>query len=318
VSGVFISYRRADSSRWANRLCDHLSMRFGKDLVFQDIEDIKPGEDFLQDIRRAIESAEVVLVIIGPDWIKGKLGQRLHQPRDVVRQEVMLSLKKVETVIPILVGGASMPPADRLPQSIKKLATRNAAVLRDNRWRADVAYLIERIRELIVPTRDKYSMPQVCQEMYQAQLRFFEILADSAAEALAFAQKMLAYLDHVMPLYPQDPYLQVVRGYFFKNEAQALSRLNRVPETEAALSEAERVFSTMIRERPNDAGAWNGLGSVEAERGNFKQALKYVDRALKIDPTYEFARQDREGILQQLGEKPATRQKTTRKRRRGQ
>jgi hypothetical protein len=47
MSGVFISYRRADSSRWANRLCDHLSMRFGKDLVFQDVEDIQFVDDFL-------------------------------------------------------------------------------------------------------------------------------------------------------------------------------------------------------------------------------------------------------------------------------
>jgi TIR domain/Tetratricopeptide repeat len=301
MSGVFISYRRADSSRWANRLVDHLNMRFGKDLVFQDVEDIKLGDDFLQDIRRTIESAEVVLVIIGPDWIKGKLGRRLHQPRDVVRQEVALSLKQVETVIPILVGGASMPPADQLPQSIKKLSTRNAAVLRDNRWRADVASLIERIRELLSATRDQYSLPQVYQELNQAQLRFFEILADSAAAALEFAQKMLVYLNRVMPLYPQDPYLQVVRGYFFKNEALALSRLSRVQETEAALSEAERVFNTMIRERANDAGAWNGLGSVATARGHYQQALKYIDRALKIDPTYEFARQDREEILKHVG-----------------
>ncbi len=319
MSGVFISYRRADSSHWANRLVDHLNMRFGKDLVFQDVEDIKLGDDFLQDIRRAIESAEVVLVIIGPSWIKGKLGQRLHQPRDVVRQEVALSLKSMATVIPILVGGAGMPHANQLPQSIKKLATRNAATLRDNRWRADVATLIERIRELIVPTRDQYSLPQVCQEMYQAQLRFFEILPDKpadtpaaarrTADALEFAQKILAYLDHVMPLYPQDPYLQVTRGYFFKNKALALLQLNRASEGEAALSEAERVFNTMISERPKDAGAWNGLGSVAATRGNLRQALKYIDRALKIDPTYEIARQDREEILKYLGVKPARRKR---------
>ncbi len=40
MSGVFISYRRADSSRSASRLVDHLNMRFGKDPVFQDVEDI--------------------------------------------------------------------------------------------------------------------------------------------------------------------------------------------------------------------------------------------------------------------------------------
>ncbi len=300
MSGVFISYRRADSGRWANRLFDHLSMRFGKDLVFQDIEDIKPGEDFFRDIRRAIESAEVVLVIIGPDWIKGKLGQRLHQPRDVLRREIALSLKGAETVIPVLVGGAAMPPTDKLPQSIKGLTARHAATLRENRWRADVAGFIDRIRELLIPTREQYSLLQVQQELNQAQLRFFEILPDSAADALELAQKMLAHLDRVLPLFPQDPYLQVVRGYFLKNEALALSQLSRIQERESALDEAERVFNTMIRERPNDAGAWNGLGSVETTRGNLKQALKYVDRALKIDPTYEFAQRDREEILKHL------------------
>jgi hypothetical protein len=54
MSSVFISCRRADSSRWANRLVDHLNMRFGKDLVFQNVEDVRPGEDFPQDIRRAM------------------------------------------------------------------------------------------------------------------------------------------------------------------------------------------------------------------------------------------------------------------------
>ena len=307
MSGVFISYRRADSSRWANRLSDHLSMRFGRDLVFQDVEDIKPGQDFLQDIRQVIKAAEVVLVIIGPDWIRGKPGQRLRQPRDVVRQEIALSLKSAETVIPVLVGGAGMPPSDRLPPSIRSLAARNAATLRENRWRADVASLIERIRELLAATRDQYSLPQVYQELNQAQVRFFEIREHNKADALEFALKMLAYLDRVSPLFPQDPYLQLVRGYFLKNEAIALSDLNRMKERQSALAEAERVFSTMIRERPNDAGAWNGMGSVETMRGNFKQALKYIDRALKIDPGYEFARQDRDAILQHLGGRPAKR-----------
>jgi hypothetical protein len=33
MSGVFISYRRSDSGGWAGRLFDHLSMRFGNNLI---------------------------------------------------------------------------------------------------------------------------------------------------------------------------------------------------------------------------------------------------------------------------------------------
>ena len=41
MSKVFISYRRADSAEWAKRLYCHLSMRFGEDLIFQDVDDIQ-------------------------------------------------------------------------------------------------------------------------------------------------------------------------------------------------------------------------------------------------------------------------------------
>ena len=56
----------------------------------------------------------------------------------------------------------------------------------------------------------------------------------------------------------------------------------------------------MISEWPEDASAWNGLGSVEAVRGNYEQALGYVDRALEITPDYPAALADRQQILKTL------------------
>lgn len=301
MSGVFISYRRSDSGGWAGRLFDHLSMRFGKDLVFQDFDDIKPGTDFLEVIRTAIKVCDVVLVLIGPHWLKDAEGRRrLDNPQDVLRMEISEALEGEKTVIPILLGGASMPSAENLPDPIKSLSRQHAVEVTDSRWDYDVGQLIKRLRELILPREGQLSLSQAQQELHQKQLRYFEILPHHAAGALELAQQALAFLDRVSPLYPHDPYLQLVRGYFHKNEAMALRNLDRYEEFEKALNEAERVFDTMIRERPADVGAWNGKGSVEALRGNFKEALRFIDRALEIDPNYEAAKQDREEILRRL------------------
>lgn len=301
MPGVFISYRRSDSGGWAGRLFDHLSMRFGKDLVFQDFDDIKPGTDSLEVIRTAIKVCDVVLVLIGPHWLKDAEGRRrLDNPQDVLRMEISEALEGEKTVIPILLGGASMPSTENLPDPIKSLSRQHAVEVTDSRWDYDVGRLIERLRELILPREGQLSLPQAQQDLHQKQLRYFEILPYNAAGALELAQQALAFLDRVSPLYPHDPYLQLVRGYFHKNEAMALRNLDRYEEFEKALNEAERVFDTMIRERPADAGAWNGKGSVEALRGNFKEALRFIDRALEIDPNFEAAKQDREETLRRL------------------
>lgn len=298
MSRVFISYRRADSAQWANKLYRHLSMRFGKDLVFQDVDDIRPGLDFLETIRQELESCQVFLILIGPHWLVDAQGRRrLSDPQDVLRLEIAEGLSSEGTVIPVLVGGARVPSPKDLPDPLRPLARRQATELRDHRWIPDVEDLIERLRELVLPTIEQMPLRYAKQELHQMQLRYFDLLDGNAAEALEHAQKTQAYLDRVLPLYPQDPELKVTRGYLFKNEAMALIRLGRYDESEAALNDGERTFRIMIEEQPRDAGAWNGLGSVEALRGNYEEALGYIDRALEINPDYPAAKADREQIL---------------------
>jgi hypothetical protein len=295
MSGVFISYRRADSAGHAGRLFDHLSMRFGADLIFQDFDDIKPGTDFLQAIQTAIKSCDIMLVLIGPLWLEDAQGRRrLDDPEDVLRLEVSEALQRDMTVIPVLLGGATMPPAEYLPEPVKSLSKRHAVEITDSRWNYDVGRLIERIRELILPKEGQISLAQARQELFQRQQHYFSV---QAAKALEIAQQALVFLDRVSPLYPHDHYLQLMRGYFHKNEALALQNLGRYEEIDKPLEEADRVFKTMLQERPEDAGAWNGRGSVETLRGNLEEALQFIDRSLEIDPDYEAAKSDRESVL---------------------
>ena len=301
MSRVFISYRRADSKQWATKLYGHLSMRFGQDLIFQDVDDIKPGDDFLEILRQELELSRVFLIIIGPHWLVDASGRRrLDDPQDILRMEVVEALASQGTVIPVLVGGAEMPAAEDLPDELESLSRRQAVQLRDDDWNNDVAALIERLRELVLPTIDQMPLRYAKPELYKQQEQYHNLLEDNPAEALELAQKTQAYLDRVLPLYPQDPYLKVTRGYLFKNEAMALIRLGRYDEAELALNEGGHIFRTMISEWPEDASAWNGLGSVEAVRGNYEQALGYVDRALEITPDYPDALADRQQILKTL------------------
>jgi tetratricopeptide (TPR) repeat protein len=303
MSRVFISYRRADSAEWAGKLNRHLGIRFGKDLVFQDVDDIKPGDDWLETIRQELESSRVYLILIGPYWLVDAQGRRrLDDPQDILHMEVVEALSSEGIVIPVLLGGASMPPVEDLPDPMRPLARYQAIALREEAWNPDVEGLIERLRELVLPTMEQMPLGDAQQELYEMQVQYFDLLDNNqAAEALELAQKTQAYLDRALPLYPQDPYLKMTRGYLYKNEAMALIRLGRDDESKAALDSGELVFRTMIEERPRDARAWNGLGSVEAVRGDYRMALAYIDCALEIDPDLPAAKRDRKKVVSRLG-----------------
>jgi hypothetical protein len=51
---VFINYRRERTAPYAGRLYDRLTAHFGEDQVFIDIDQIKPGEDFVEVINRKV------------------------------------------------------------------------------------------------------------------------------------------------------------------------------------------------------------------------------------------------------------------------
>ena len=149
---IFISYRRDDSAGHAGRLFDYLSAHFGADNIFMDIDTIDPGEDFRKAISRAVGTCDVVLVLIGKQWLGMTDAQgrrRLDDPRDWVRMEVAAALANRRTrVIPVLVREASMPDVQELPEGLKELVWRNAMELSDKRFQYDVNKLIQVIERI--------------------------------------------------------------------------------------------------------------------------------------------------------------------------
>jgi hypothetical protein len=301
MPAVFLSYRRSDSAVWCEKLSDHLSLRFGDDIVFRDVDDLQPGMRWRREIDDALRGAVVVLVLIGPQWFTARQRRRLADSKDVLRKEIVTALRGPRRkVVPVLLGGASLPDSSVLPPPLRPLCEWQACPLRDRHWRRDVEQLVERLRQL-VPGLGGITLTQIHQRLLNEQERYFALLDESPKRALALARMTMTTLNRACPRYPQDAELQLTRGYCNKNIAMALQRLKRGEEADRALDEADRTFRTAARERPDDAGAWNGMGSVAALRGQLKQALRHVDKALKLAPDYPAALQDRKQLLSALG-----------------
>ncbi len=74
MAGIFISYRHDDTQGWVGRLARALQESFPQAEVFYDIATLQPGEDFPRAIERALLSCQVVLVLIGPRWLRSFQG----------------------------------------------------------------------------------------------------------------------------------------------------------------------------------------------------------------------------------------------------
>jgi hypothetical protein len=126
MSGIFISYRREDSAGWTGRLAERLKQKFGADAIFMDIDTIQPGADFAEALRAAVGACDVLLAVIGPEWsltTNAEGQKRLEDPNDWVRTELTTALSRSIPVIPVLVGGASLPKLATLPDDLKNCST---------------------------------------------------------------------------------------------------------------------------------------------------------------------------------------------------
>ena len=153
MSKILISYRREDSADVTGRIYDRLKRKFGREAVFKDVDSIPFGVDFRIYLDAQVAKCEVFLAVIGRDWMKkrGTKGKsRLDDPRDFVRIEIESALKRQIPVIPVLVSGASIPPAERLPASIKDLSYRHGISVRpDPDFRSDMGRLIKNVKQHI-------------------------------------------------------------------------------------------------------------------------------------------------------------------------
>jgi hypothetical protein len=132
---ILISYRRADSADVTGRIYDRLAQRFGKDLIFKDVDSIPLGLDFREHVSDVVGRCNLLLVVVGDQWLSASDpggARRLDDPKDMVRIEIEAALQRRIPVVPVLVRGASVPEENELPPSLAGLAYRNGIKIRSD------------------------------------------------------------------------------------------------------------------------------------------------------------------------------------------
>jgi len=149
---MFVAHRHSDSPGHAGHVADYLRRELGPGQVFRDIESLPKGPDYVEIIRARLQTAVVMVVIIGPRWFD----LRLHDFDDLHREEIRTALQRGIHVQPVFVGGATMPRQGgwgvmdvlrfrgrrRLPKDLVPLATKNGIEVSDARWDYDMGLVL--------------------------------------------------------------------------------------------------------------------------------------------------------------------------------
>jgi TIR domain len=152
--GVFISYRREDSSGVAGRISDRLRKRLGPKNIFFDREDLKAGREWREELAERVGACKALVAIIGKRWnpTSDKPGEhRLDDPDDTVRIEIETALDRGVPVIPVLVDSAALPKREELPESMRRLLDWQSLDIAETRFDYDVEKLYRTLSPLVGP-----------------------------------------------------------------------------------------------------------------------------------------------------------------------
>jgi TIR domain len=143
---IFISYRKKDAPGYAALIYQRICREFSKQRVFQDIS-MPPGVDWRRQIELELENCAVVVAVIGSRWASNP---RLHEPDDLLRRELAVSLQKGIPVIPVLVDGAALPKPEELPDDLKRLLDWQALTIPEDDPERGLDRLVARLKVLLL------------------------------------------------------------------------------------------------------------------------------------------------------------------------
>jgi tetratricopeptide (TPR) repeat protein len=258
---IFISYRRGDSLGSTGRIYDRLLDYFPKEQIFMDVDTIPPGEDFIDAIERAVSCCDVLLAVIGRDWLhmKDRFGRRmLENDADFVRTEIRAALQRNVKVIPILVEDAEVPNPEDLPEDIKALARKNAIELRHTGFHSDVDRLIKTVQK-VVKEEEKAKLKAEQKRLRREQLHEQE--KETSAWRQAVQENSLSSYATYLTSYPQG-----------KCAEEANEKIKILQKNEEERKK-EQAFTHYYQQ------------GIEAfEHGLFSESLSYFHEASKLRP----------------------------------
>lgn len=325
---IFISYRRADSRAHTGRLYDRLVAAFGESNVFMDVNNnnIPLGRDFRDVLRDSVAACDVLLALIGRSWlnIADENGtRRLENPNDFVRIEVESALQRHDClVIPVILDHASIPDAEELPDSLRELAYKNAAIVRDDPdFHPDVNKIIQAIQSLqsgvqvstalsapatpstpfnIHDAIDRYHAAFDTKHWEQARTILNEIRASSARIPRTFD----------LDAHESDLWVEL-ENYDRESEYTVIRRM-----TKAANPNVKRIWEALqtfwdsypdydpddlARFRPLTAQEYFARGEEARLNEDYHAAIADFTEAIRLDPTFATAYNNRGFAYQKIG-----------------
>ena len=291
---------RATAPPGASKLSDHLSLRFGDDIVFRDVDDLQPGMRWRREIDAALRGAEVVLVLIGPQWFAARQRRRLADPKDVLRQEIATALEQ-----PAAQGGTGALGGGRdagqrgvargAARAVRLAGLRRCATGSGGatwrRWSSGCANWCP-----AWAGSDAGPDPPAPPRRAAALLR--SAGRQPARVRLPLARATMRAAEPCLPAPP--PGCRVAaRARLLPQEHRHGLAAHAAPGSDGDRRSTKRSAPSAPQcvERPRDAGRLERLGSVAALRGQPKRALRHVDKALELAPDYAAALHDRQQLL---------------------
>ncbi|HEX2906152.1 MAG TPA: toll/interleukin-1 receptor domain-containing protein [Phototrophicaceae bacterium] len=225
---IFISYRRNDHPDFVERIRDWFLLRYGRDSVFMDFDNIPPFTRFADYIRQRVRECDVLIAIVGPSWMDTLREREHHADEDYVRLEIRLALEEGKPIAPICIKGAAPPRVQDLPADLRPMLDYHMAFLNSGRDFLDnIERVVNAVEELLARLEMFSSVTQDIQSYrppefdVQAAILSFQTAADQ--QDWQSAQHWLAAIrdSGFMPrFYPIEDYEQEVRDALEREAAQ--------------------------------------------------------------------------------------------------
>lgn len=143
MASIFFSYRKQGEDKPSSlRLADDFRAALGDEAVFRDEKGLKFGR-FEDQLLENIETSKILVVVIGPTWIKRI--RDLHNEADWVRREIEIALDRGTVIIPVLIEGVEQSAVSDLPTSLSGLFEFQFITIHARHWRTDVDELVDSI-----------------------------------------------------------------------------------------------------------------------------------------------------------------------------
>ena len=128
----FSSHTGEKTRSLVGRIFDRLANHYGRSNIFRDIESMPLGVDYRTHLRSTIQSSDIVLAVIGSQWlsVQNERGRpRITDTGDWVRIELEAALAKGIPVIPLCVDRVPMPKESELPKGVREFAFRHSTCI---------------------------------------------------------------------------------------------------------------------------------------------------------------------------------------------